>query len=73
MSKYDFNVALNVHRSDLPFDALIMAAALAADTGNLAQLATAFPALAREARRRYDAPGGHLPEDDDVTGHEARR
>lgn len=47
----------------LPFDALIMAAAMRADSDNLAHLRAAFPYLVVEQERRYNAPGARLPED----------
>jgi len=56
---YDYSIATQLH--GVPFDALVMAAMLRADTHNLNLLARAFPALAGEVRARYEAPGGALP------------
>ncbi|MCM3884137.1 hypothetical protein [Frankia sp. R82] len=62
MSLFDFQAALKL-ADDVSFDALIMAAALRADTINRRLLHSAFPALAVEAYDRREAPGGRLPED----------
>ncbi len=58
---YDYQVATDLH--SVPFDALVMAAMLRADTDNLRLLSTAFPTLAAEVRARYDAPSGTLATD----------
>ena len=55
---YDFKVAEKL--GNVPFDALIMAAAMKADNKNLQRLRRAFPDLVRETRNRFDAPGGQL-------------
>lgn len=61
MSLYDYMQAQQL-RSE-PFDALIMAAVLKADSWNLARLKATFPELVAEVERRFNAPGGRLPED----------
>ena len=43
------------------FYGLIMAAMRRADTDNTNKLAAAFPEVWQELRARYNAPGGHLP------------
>lgn len=58
---YDYTVATKL--PDVPFDALIMAAVMKADTANLLALTRAFPDVVEETRARYDAPGGRLPSD----------
>ena len=64
MSLYDYNDCLGINRDDPPFYALIMAAMLRADTGNADRLKAAFPETWAELDRRYNAPGGRLPEDE---------
>jgi hypothetical protein len=60
---YDYQVAQQLPTT--PVDALLMAAIMRADSGNLAKLRAAFPELVDETSARYTAPGGRLP-------HEAR-
>lgn len=62
---FDYGIASRLHRDRAPFDALIMAAVLGADSANLARLQAAFPELTAEARARYEAPGGRLPSEVD--------
>ena len=64
MSRYDYEVSLEIARRDEPFDALIMAAARKADTDNLDRLSAMWPETVDELRQRYDAPGGLLLSDD---------
>lgn len=59
--RYDWDCALRL--VDVPFNTLIMAAALKADTVNYRLLSEAFPELVAEAQARYHAPGGRLPSD----------
>lgn len=61
MSLYDYRAATSEPLMRAPFDALIMAAVLRADTGNLMILRRAFPNLVVETLARFDAPGGVLP------------
>lgn len=63
---YDFKVASQIAATDPPFDALIMAAVIKADDGNLGRLRDAFPTLVAETTARYHAPGGRLPSDGPV-------
>lgn len=60
---FDWEWTNTLRADDVPFDALIMAAWFGADGVNRTALEAAFPALCDEARRRYDASGGRLPED----------
>lgn len=46
-----------------PFYALIQAAMRSADTHNEKMLRTSWPHVWDELQRRYDAPGGLLPEE----------
>ena len=46
---------------EVPFYALVMAAARRADTTNLAKLRRAWPEVVAELETRYNAPGGLLP------------
>jgi hypothetical protein len=64
MSIYDYRSSLRIASLGEPFYALIMAAMRQADTGNLARLKDAFPETWAELERRYNAPGGVLPEDE---------
>lgn len=61
--RYDFKVAQQIARDHPPFDALIMAAVMGADTDNAARLRSAFPELYAETGDRYMAPGGVLDTD----------
>lgn len=63
MSLYDYEQSKEIAAHDYQFYALIMAAIRQADTDNLLKLELAFPRQAAELRRRYDMPGGLLPED----------
>ena len=69
MSYYDYRISASLHLQDVPFYALIMAAALRADTANLAKLRMAWPEVMAELEARYNAPGGLLP-GEAVTGDE---
>ncbi len=60
MSLYDYNESKKIEAS---FAAIIMAALRKADDVNAMLLRSAFPDICDELRRRYDAPGGLLPED----------
>ena len=61
MSYYDYRVSASLHLQDVPFYALIMAAARRADTTNLTKLRMAWPEVVAELEARYNAPGGLLP------------
>jgi len=61
MSYFDYRAAQQLEVDDVPFYALIMAAMRRADTDNTNKLAAAFPEVWQELRARYNAPGGHLP------------
>ena len=61
MSCYDYRVSASLELQGVPFYALIMAAALRADTTNLAKLRRAWPEVVAELEARYNAPGGLLP------------
>lgn len=62
---FDYEVAKRIDRERPPFDALIMAAAMRADTVNFAKLHAAFPELVDETSKRHNAPGGRLPDEID--------
>lgn len=72
MALFDYRASAKIAAQDWPFDALIMAALRRADTFNASVLREAFPDLASELQRRYDAPGGLLPgeRDPEVILHE---
>ena len=61
MSYYDYRVSASLELQDVPFYALVMAAARRADTTNLTKLRMAWPELVAELEARYNAPGGLLP------------
>lgn len=58
MSLHSYRRAIELYAADEPFDALIMAALLRADTSNHEILTAAFPEVAAELAERYHAPGG---------------
>jgi hypothetical protein len=60
MSLFDYQASKQIAQMDPPFAALIMAAYRKADTSNAIHLEQAFPAICRELRARYNAPGGLL-------------
>jgi hypothetical protein len=69
MSLYDYKVSQSLDRKgccgaqDIPFYALIMAAMRKADDINTNLLRQCWPDVWDELQRRYNAPGGVLPED----------
>ena len=63
MSLYDYRYSQKLALEDPPFYALIMAAMRKADTDNTERLKACWPELWNEMFRRYNAPGGELPED----------
>jgi len=65
MSLYDYITSLELGKQDYPFYALIMAAMRRADTDNLAALMASFPEVWEELHKRYNAPGGLLPGEED--------
>lgn len=57
MSEYDYHVAQEIIApNDFPFDALIMAALMKADTENYGRLSQLFPRLVIEFEIRYITP-----------------
>lgn len=62
MSMFDYKYSQSLSVDNPPFYALIMAAMRQADSANMVKLELAFPDIADELRRRYDAPGGILAE-----------
>jgi hypothetical protein len=64
---FDYEASRRIAQLDAPFHAMIMAAYRRADTINQALLEQAFPATCREVRLRYNAPGGRLPEEQQVS------
>lgn len=63
MTYHDYLVARDLERCDLPFFALVQAAMRRASTSNLEKLQTVFPEVWSDLQRRYEAPGGLLPEE----------
>ena len=63
MSHYDYDASKRVVKLDVPFHAVLMAAMRQADSDNAAKLQEAFPETWLELGRRYNAPGGVLPEE----------
>ena len=64
MSLYDYRVSIELSAGDSPFYALIMAARCGRpEHGYRLRLRSMFPATWDELRRRYEAPGGVLPEE----------
>ncbi len=59
----DYRESVEISRSDPSFAALIAAAMRKADSQNMALLTAAFPEIAEDVKRRYNAPGGELPGD----------
>lgn len=66
MSHNDYVTSRKLAAEDVSFAALVMAAMRRADTGNMARLRLAFPDMADELVQRYNAPGGLLPDEQDV-------
>lgn len=64
MSLHEYLVSRELHDHDHPFYALVMAAMRKADDVNLDKLSRAFPDVHEELQRRYDAPGGRLPDEE---------
>lgn len=65
MQHYEYKRAMQA-AADYGFYELIQAAMRNADTGNGRRLEAAFPEVWRELQRRYDAPGGLLPGEEDA-------
>lgn len=64
MSLYDFRWSkLLLANEDPPFYGLMMALIRRADTTNLGMIRMCWPEIVEEFERRYNAPGGVLPED----------
>ena len=63
MSQYDYEVSKEIAAKGYPFYALIMAAMRQADTDNMDNLKECWPRVHDELTRRYNAPGGVLPEE----------
>jgi hypothetical protein len=63
MSLADFRLARLVRVANLPFDALIMAAAIKAKPDDFEKLRVAFPAIVDEAYERMHHENGILPAD----------
>jgi hypothetical protein len=64
MSLYDYQVGIEITKHNYPFYALIQAAMRQADSFSLDKLRYAFPVVFLELKRRYNAPGGMLPEEE---------
>jgi hypothetical protein len=63
LSLFEYRQSLEIHRANVGFYALIMAAMRQADTINSARLKFVFPEVHAEMQARYDAPDGILPSD----------
>lgn len=63
MSLYDYRAASHLITEGAPFRALLIAAMRVADSDNARRLRQAFPEVWAEAQRRYEVPGGVLPEE----------
>lgn len=63
MSLHSYHYSKTLSGYDPPFSALLFAAKRKADTENTHRLKTMWPELYEEFDRRYNAPGGILPED----------
>jgi hypothetical protein len=63
MSLYDYKVSRQVTTKQYPFYSLVMAAMRRADDINMEKLKRAWPDVHEELTKRYNAPGGELPED----------
>jgi hypothetical protein len=63
VSRTDYEISKHIMLQDYPFYALVMAAMRQADTHNVEALKQAFPETWGELVRRYNAPGGVLPEE----------
>jgi len=63
MSYYDYEYSKEICVDDPPFYGLIMAAMRRADTDNAERLKEAFLEVWEELVRRYNSPGGRLPEE----------
>lgn len=61
MARWDYQKSRELTQLDPSFEALIMAAARKADSGNFELLRRAFPGIVAELQARYDAPNGILP------------
>lgn len=64
MSLFDYKQSIDITARDYSFYALIMAAMRQADTYNLSRLQNEFPEVHIELVKRYNAPGGVLPEEE---------
>ena len=60
---HNYQAAKKLQAEDAPFYGLIAAAMWRADTFNAMRLRAAFPEVWDDLQRRYDSPGGFLPED----------
>jgi hypothetical protein len=67
VSLYAYRESLHLGAEDFGFHALIMAAMRKADSDNIERLKAAFPETWEELRARYNAPGGLLPGESDIT------
>ena len=63
MSLANFRLARQSRVSELPFETLIMAAAIKAKETDFERLHEAFPAIVNEAYDRMHSEGGVLPTD----------
>lgn len=73
MSLYDYKMSQQIAAHDFPFYALIMAAMRQADTNNQLKLQLQWPGLWDELKQRYNAPGGYIDGDKEITDELERR
>ena len=62
MSLYDYVKSKEIAALDVPFYVIIMAAMRQADTPNMGRLQTMWSEVHEEMKKRYNAPGGALSE-----------
>lgn len=72
MSYVDYQQSKELSKNDPSFYAIIMAAMRKGDSANLRKLIHSWPQVWDELQRRYNAPGGVLPEED-IPGGKDRR
>jgi hypothetical protein len=63
VSYHEYQMSKVIAGADYPFGALVMAAMRQAGTRDMAKLSAAFPEVASELRKRYNAPAGLLPDE----------
>ena len=73
MSYYDYKESQEIAVKDYSFYSLIMAAMRQADDNNTEKLKRAWPWIWEELQKRYNAPRGKLPgEEEEITTEEKK-